>query len=151
MPPNERSTEPTFAGTWGIAALLWLPGLVMITAALGWIPCTAAGFHAPHWVVFAAGMTFLAGGFGPFLPRLAPGSWMPRAVAAGVVWPLTAIANWTAFAPGPRQFSGAIAIGGVGVSTGAHSEIFGRIVFGFCAVVLDGIAAAMLLSWLKRR
>ena len=86
MPPNERSTEPTFAGTWGIAALLWLPGLVMIAAALGWIPSTAAGFHAPHWVVFAAGMTF-----------------------------------------------------------------FGRIVFGFGAVILDGIAAAMLLSWLKRR
>ena len=60
------------------------------------------------------------------------------------------IANWVAFGPGERQFSGGGSVGPVGVG-GRVGELPGRIAFGFSAVLLWLIVLGGIVQTLRRR
>jgi hypothetical protein len=53
--------------------------------------------------------------------------------------------DWVAFGPGERTFTGSIM--GIGFMSG---ELFGRIAFGFFAIVLDIIAVGMWIGECRR-
>ncbi len=64
--------------------------------------------------------------------------WLP----AVVISLFAVVANWVAFGPGERQFSGGIDIP-LGLFSVETSETTGRIVFGIGAVLLEVIAASV--------
>jgi hypothetical protein len=133
---NDRSSSLSPRGAWLFALAFWIVGLSIIGVALGWIPIAAQDIHAPRWIVGAAGVTFIAGGFAPLAARWGPSSVISQTVGAGVVLPLTLVANWVAFGPGVRQFSGGLSFGFFAVSQ-RTSEMSGRIAFGIGAILLD--------------
>jgi hypothetical protein len=133
---NDQSSSLSPRGAWLFALTFWTAGLAIIGVALGWIPIAAEDIHAPRWVGGAAGVTFIAAGFAPLVGRWGPASIMSRIVSAGVVLPLTLVANWVAFGPGVRQFSGGLSFGFFALSQ-RTSELSGRIAFGIGAILLD--------------
>ena len=141
--------------TW-VGSLVSLMGLGILLVALDIIPTDPAKFEAPHWVVGAAGLGFFLAGIAvltappPGTPEAAAAgsrftSWRTLALGLGIVGSLAAVANWVAFGPGPRKFSGGIAIPFVAVS-GPTSEWAGRAIFGAGAVLID-----LFLLWIVVR
>lgn len=145
--------------TW-IGALVSLTGLMILFIALDIIPTDPAKFHAPHWVVGAAGLAFFLGGIAvitgrpPGTPEAAAAasrftsrftSWPTFALGLGIVGSLAAVANWIAFGPGPRRFRGGISIPFVAVS-GPTGEWTGRAIFGAGALLTD-----LFLLWIVVR
>ena len=122
----------------------------IIGVALGWVPIAAQDIHAPRWVVGAAGATFIAGGFAPLAARGGPSSIMSQITGAGVVLPLTLVANWVAFGPGARQFSGGLSFGFFAISQRA-SAVGGRIAFGIGATLLDILIVTIIVRRLHGR
>ncbi len=137
-------------GTWLFAFAFWVAGLAIIGVALGWIPIAAQDIHAPRWVVGAAGATFIAGGFAPLAARWGPSSIMSQITGAGVVLPLTLVANWVAFGPGARQFSGGLSFGFFAISQ-RTSAVGGRIAFGIGATLLDILIVTIVVHRLRDR
>jgi len=139
---GERPQSPG-ATAW-VGALCALMGLAILLVALRIIPTDEAKFHAPHWVVGAAGLTFFLAGIAilttpPGSPEAAPGgpaTWRTFLLGAGIVGALAAVFNWVAFGPGPRQFGGTVSIPFVAVS-GPQSEWSGRAIFGIAAALMD--------------
>jgi len=117
-------------------------GLVILFVALGIIPTDESNFHAPHWVVGAAGLAFFLAGLAilvgppPGAPEASRTTWRTFLLGLGVVGALAAVFNWIAFGPGPRSFSGGISIPFVAIS-GPQSEWSGRIAFGVAAGLID--------------
>jgi hypothetical protein len=144
-----RSFSPSPAGEWLFALVFWTAGSAIIALAVGWIPSRPGSFEAPHWLVATAGLSFLAGGFAPFAAHWGPNSWASRSVGAALLWPLTVIFNWIAFGPGPRHFTGGLAIAGSAVSQGTVSDSAGRMVFGIAAVALDLMVVAVAVRWMR--
>ena len=56
--------------------------------------------------------------------------------------------DWIAFGPGERHFSGAISLGGLAIGA-RPGELFGRAMFGICAVVADIVAAVLWVRMLR--
>lgn len=131
-------------GTAWVGALVGVAGLVIVLIALDVIAVDPAKFHAPHWVVGAAGLVFFLAGIAilttpPGSPEAAPGAratWRTFLLGAGIVGALAAVFNWIAFGPGPRQFGGTISIPFVAMS-GPQSEWSGRAIFGIAAALMD--------------
>jgi hypothetical protein len=101
-----------------------------------------AGFHAPRWVVGAAGGVFLLAGLSIFAQD------HPRLSSIAVALLLTsfgAVATWVSFGPGERQFSSTVSIPFLSV-TRSSPGILGRICFAPGAILLDGLA---LYTWFK--
>jgi hypothetical protein len=118
----------------------------------------------PQWVGICAGAIFLAGGLAVVLQSLPAAKPMPDgslspdaprwvqgaslALALFIVGSFAAIFLWIAFGPGERHFSGGASFGGVHVTetlSGGHAnEMFGRVAFGFGAV----LACVMFLAFL---
>ena len=146
---NDDASSLSPRGEWLFAFAFWMAGLAIIALALGWIPAPPEYFHAPRWVVAVAGAAFVSGGFAPLAARLGPASLLSQFVGGGVVVPLTLIANWVAFGPGSRQFSGGLSIGGLAMSPASTSELAGRVVFGFGAVLLDIFVIAIVIRVLR--
>jgi hypothetical protein len=121
---------------------------LIIAVALGLIPVAPQDVRAPRWVLGAAGMTFIAGGFAPLAAYRGPSSKVSQIIGAGVVLPLTLVSNWVAFGPGERQFSGGLSIGFFTVSQ-QSSQLSGRIAFGIGAVLLDVLIVAIVVRRLK--
>ena len=114
-------------------------GLFTILTSANVIPVPDSTFSAPRWIAGCAGLSFLLAGAAVALarPGAAPGSIAANPYfggAAGLV--LVLILNWIAFGPGPRQFSGGIAIPFVSWS-GPSSEWSGRAAFGIGAMIAD--------------
>lgn len=109
------------------------------------IPGGPKHLHAPLWIVFCAGLSFLLAGIAVLMHgagatdnngELAPGApqWLRvLQYLSGVTIFVCfgAIASWIAFAPGPREFTGS----GFGVE-GPVSGTAGRIAFGIGAIVI---------------
>jgi hypothetical protein len=134
-------------GTAWVGTLCALMGLVILFVALGIIPTDESNFHAPHWVVGAAGLAFFLAGLailtGPpagtpeaSTPEASRTTWRGLVLGLGVVGALAAVFNWVAFGPGPRSFSGGISIPFVSIS-GPQSEWSGRVAFGLAAGLID--------------
>jgi hypothetical protein len=127
-------------------------GLYFMLVGLGVVPAPSRQ-HAPSWVVFAAGLVFFLGAIGVILPHLAgvkanghdlpPDSprWLQVAqylLVLSIFACFGAIGSWIAFGPGPRAFSGTVAVGAV----------VGRIVFGIGAVMVWlGFIAMAISGW----
>ena len=135
-------------------ALCALMGLAILLVALRIIPIDEAKFHAPHWVVGAAGLAFFLAGLAiltgppPGAPEAARTTWRTFLLGLGIVGALAAVFNWVAFGPGPRSFSGGISIPFVSVS-GPSSEWSGRVAFGAAAVLIDAFALWVIVRGLR--
>jgi hypothetical protein len=147
---NDPSSSLSPRRAWLFALAFWTAGLAIIAVALGWIPVAPQDIHAPRWVVGAAGATFIAGGLAPFAAQWGPSSKLSQIVGASVVLPLTLVANWVAFGPGVRQFSGGLSFGFFAVSQHS-SELSGRIAFGIGAILLDILVVANVVRRLKNK
>lgn len=120
---------PFWAGLMSVV----LGGFVMIMAGFS---SDNSGFHAPRWVVAAAGATFLLAGLAVMKSGSAagdasrPGEGMGHAlIIAMLLTCFGAVASWIAFAPG---------------------EIVGRILLSPGALLLDVMAAAAWFHFFRR-
>ena len=122
-------------------------GLFTILTSANVIPVPDSTFEAPRWLVGCVGLSFLLAGAAVALsrPGAAPGTIAANPYfggAAGLV--LVLILNWIAFGPGPRHFSGGIALPFVSWSS-RPSEWAGRAAFGVGAFLADVIVAWVLV------
>jgi len=137
-----------------VGTLCALMGLVILLVALRIIPTDESSFHAPHWVVGAAGLMFFLAGIailtGPpaGAPEASRTTWRSFLLGLGMVGTLAAVFNWVAFGPGPRSFGGGISIPFVSVS-GPQSEWSGRVAFGAIAVLMDAFAVWVIVRGLR--
>ncbi len=99
-----------------------------------------SGFHAPRWVVGAAGSTFLLSGLAIIGQEHPLVSGFIRAL---LLTTFGAVFTWVSFGPGDREFTSTVSIPFLSVSRSA-SDISGRICFAPGALLLDGWA---LYSW----
>ncbi len=147
---NDQFSSLSPRRRWLFALAFWMAGIAIIGVALGFIPVAPQDIHAPRWIVGAAGVTFIAGGIAPFSAQWGPSSKLSQIIGAAVVLPLTLVANWAAFGPGERQFSGGLTLGIVAVSQ-QSSELSGRIAFGIGAVLLDVLIVAIVVRGLRSK
>ena len=95
-----------------------------------------SGFHAPRWVVGAAGAVFLFAGLAIFSQDHPILSSLLRAL---LLTSFGAVFTWVSFGPGDREFSTSVSIPFLTFSR-SSSEISGRICFAPGALLLDGAA-----------
>ena len=137
-----------------VVLIPWLfvtAGVGMILVAADVIPTDLRKFQAPRWVAGAVGLIFAMAGIAMATAR--PGDSAPGARATlrtflpvlGIVGGMAAIANWIAFGPGERHFSGSVSIPFVSLSS-RTSEWTGRAAFGVGAVILDCFVVALLYT-----
>ena len=93
--------------------------------------------HAPRWVIAAAGLVFLFGGFVPLAGTFHWSVTTNRWVGLPIILALGAVINWVAFFPGPRHFSSSASFLGATVSHASSGELSGRVLFGIIAVLID--------------
>lgn len=116
------------------------------------IPADESSFNAPRWIAGLAGLVFFAGGIAASLqdPRFEPlrDEWWFRAIVnlAGpvIILLFAIIANWIAFTPGERSFSGGISIPFITISGGGANQLTGRAVFGISAICLNVLVIVLL-------
>ena len=128
---------------WGRAAVACScigSGAFICAAALRWIDVRPAP-GVPYWIAGLAGVVFALAGIAIALPQRP--SRVHDALGALLFSAFAAIGLWVGFGPGPRAFSGSVAIGPVAVG-GGGGETIGRIVFGAMGVVVALIAV---LAW----
>lgn len=118
----------------GIASMV---GLFVVAMAI-W--GDESGFHAPRWVVGAAGCTFLFAGIAILSQDYPQFSVLVRAL---LLTTFGAVFTWVSFGPGDRQFSSTVSVPFISI-TRDSSEITGRICFAPGAILLDGLA---LYTW----
>jgi hypothetical protein len=99
-----------------------------------------SGFHAPRWVVGAAGGVFLLAGLAIFSQDHPVLSSLLRAL---LLTSFGAVFTWVSFGPGEREFSTSVSIPFLTFSR-SSSEITGRICFAPGALLLNGAA---LYTW----
>jgi hypothetical protein len=141
-----------------IGALFAASGLYFILVGLGILP-PPGRIYGPHWLVFAAGLVFIAGGISVLvrgwlavpdhesqLPADAPGAaatiqWIAALV---IIVSLASIGSWIAFAGGDREFATNVPV------QGSLRETVGRVAFGIGAVITWLLAAAVAYSGAKK-
>ena len=121
-----------------------IPGLAAIGSAVAAAIRGTGGPSAETLIGVPAGLIFVIGGA---LLALPPGRTRIQSLLTALLVTCFALTfDWVAFGPGERKFSGGISFGGI--STGFQpGELFGRIVFGFFAVILDIVA---ILVWFEK-
>ncbi len=126
-------------------------GLFILAIAVGWISSDPQSFHAPRWVVGAAGLIFVCGGLLLLVNQVdtraaTPLQHLTQFLLAGVLLTLFAlILNWIAFFPGEREFGGSFSLFFLTISSGSEA-LLGRLCFGLGAVFLDAIS---LWHWIR--
>lgn len=134
------------AGRNAVAAICALIGGGIVAVAAGIIPIDESAVHAPRWVVGACGFVFMIAGFLVVVPATMP---RMKNFLAGVMLSLfAAIPGWIAFGSGPRVFGGSVSFGAMTSAT-HPGELFGRIAFGFGAVLLGLAAIYVWWRWLR--
>lgn len=128
-------------------AVFVLAGGVIAALGAGWIPIDPASVHAPGWVIMLVGAVFALGGAMCYTHGLGPN--FDDGLALLMLVSFAMVGSWIAFGPGEREFSGGGSVGGVGVS-GRVGSGFGRVVFGFGALMVWTVAAAVLARLVKR-
>jgi hypothetical protein len=149
-PSNEPASLPLL-GKFLFVAAFGTAGLALLAVAFGWIHPLAQSMEAPRWVLGAAGIMFLAGGFIPMTIRRGSNAWQSRLVGAVVLLALAAIFNWIAFGPGPRHFTSTITFGGSSGQRAAMGDTSGRMIFGIIAVLIDLLVIAVAVRWMRAR
>lgn len=98
-----------------------------------------SGFHAPRWVVGAAGSTFLFAGIAILVQDHPQFSALVRAL---LLTTFGAVFTWVSFGPGERQFSSTVSIPFISITSDSPG-ITGRICFAPGAILLDALALYM--------
>jgi len=138
--PNSIAELPS----WAVLMLL-VGGMVLMLTGAGAIPADASKFHAPHWVVFVAGLAFSTAAVISLLARHR-GQHPARYVfaAAVVVTCMFAVsvaasiyASGTVIALGPFMVRGQVA------------DAITRIAFGAGALVLSVLVLMIWRSWYR--
>ena len=155
---GESSTSAPLRTQLLVAAVALVTGALIVAVAVGIIPSPESSFHAPHWVVGAAGMCFVLAGVSILAPALITGSCAPDGQTPGqqravklvqqllgclMLTAFASIACWVGFGPGERHFSSSTSFLGV-TSSGASSASLGRIVFGGMGAL---VALGAAFSW----
>lgn len=137
--------------TW-MALITFVAGVCATLLGLGVIPSDESNFHAPHWVVTAAGFAFMFTGV-----AIAFGADRRRAQLSGmqgvvvdiacivIMGSLGMIATWVGFGPGERNFHG-----GVPFVSAEANALFGRVMFGGGALICWLAEGAMIVAMLRR-
>jgi len=152
MPGEPDRTRLSPRATTALGAICVGLGLLIVLLAAGVIPSDESRFHAPRWVVSAAGLVFVLAGVA-FATASAPGApeaagrttWRSFLLGGAIVGLMAVILNWIAFGPGQRGFSGGLALP-FGSVSGPASEWTGRVAFGIGAVLVD-----VVLVWMTAR
>lgn len=139
-------------------ALFASAGLYFILVGTEVLP-SPGRIHGPHWLVFASGLVFIAGGISVFvrgwlsvpdsesqLPANAPGAaaaiqWIAALV---IIVSLASIGSWIAFASGDREFATNLPV------QGSLRETVGRVAFGIGAVITWLLAAAVATKGIRK-
>jgi hypothetical protein len=145
---EQANSVPTGIKGGAIGLLVIAMGGFILGIGLGLVPFPEESIHAPRWVISAAGLAFLFAGVSvvqqafqiqafKYLPGLA------------IVLALATVANWVAFGPGDRSGEGTLTV--VGIQIPVSSDIAGRIVFGFGAVVIDLLLVVGFVHWFREK
>jgi hypothetical protein len=125
----------------------------LIAAAMGAFIIVMAGFdpdesrfHAPRWVVGAAGATFVLAGAAAIKSKGVSGPHIDNSAGYRLILALLltcfgAVASWVSFGPGDRKFEGTLSIA-EGILPFDVSETLGRLLFSPAALLLDFMALA---------
>ena len=140
--PNGQNLNRVAAAV--MALVFGLTGGVILALAMGWLPIDPTRLEAPRWVIACAGAMFIAGGLAPLAAALRFPGWATRLAGLCAAAGLAAVFNWVAFFPGERHFSGGTSILGLRLGSDAGGELIGRVLFGLCALLLDGIVLVAL-------
>jgi hypothetical protein len=154
-PASDRAMTPRGAIAFG--ALFALVGAAIVAASL-WAPDEK--FHAPRWVVGAAGGSFLF--FGSWIAVVYATGYDPGRGDETLPPPLVQLAfflpgltlfalpfHWIAFGPGERSFSGSLSLPFVAISH-RSGETSGRAMFAIGAVLIDLIIVATCVKLIRR-
>ena len=141
-------TPPNF---WAGLCAIVTGALIMLLGA-GVIPARAEDFHAPHWVVGAAGFAFLCAGVAIWLGSAGPRDqlmpWQRLGIdlaGVSILVCFAAIFSWVGYGPGEREFSGGVPF------AGAHANnVIGRMLFGGFGVLSWGVVAIAVVAMLRR-
>ncbi|MGH7772342.1 MAG: hypothetical protein ACREQA_08890 [Candidatus Binatia bacterium] len=125
-------------------------GLIIMGVSVDIIHVDPKTVHAPRWVVGSVGLAFFLAGLALFTSRYKEAKKFQVFLGATVLILLAGMANWIAFGPGERQFSGTISLPFSAYSSKA-SELSGRIAFGIFAGILDVVILGFLISGLRGR
>ena len=124
-----------------------LAGAGILALGAGAFPSALSGANAPLWVILAAGGLFFLAGLSSacqgHLPKI-----MIDFFGVLIVTLFALIPGWIAWGEGPRSFSASIGLFGSGFSISDIS--FGRIVFGFSALLLGLFALFAWLAWIRK-
>jgi hypothetical protein len=130
-----------------MALAFFLFGGFFLAAMLGVLPAKASIDNPPLAVQLSAAAIFLLSGVLVLLVGL-PGAENPERVRwRGVlswffVFAMAVVFNWISFGRGPRHFSGGVSVGAI-ATHGSASEWEGRILFGFCSLMMDFLLIAI--------
>jgi hypothetical protein len=149
QPSPTSSLSPL--GEFLFAAAFWSAGLSLLAVAGDFVHLPSQTIEAPRWVLAAAGLVFLAGGFVPRTLRYGPDAWQSRLVGAMILLGLASIFNWVAFGPGARHFTSTLSFTGSAVQRATTSESIGRTVFGAFAAAIDLFVIAVAIRWVRSR
>jgi len=141
MPDSRNDLSPGARVAIGVAMIALGVGVAAVGAQT--LLADPKGLASEGLVGVPIGMVFAFGGLMLAVPQRYA---RLRALAAALlVTGMALAADWIAFGPGTRQFSG-----GIGSGTAGHGvpigETPGRIAFGVCAVILNLLA---LLMWVR--
>jgi hypothetical protein len=129
-----------------LGAILLLTGGGIMAVGAGVFPSALSGANAPLWAIMAAGSLFFLAGL-----AVAGQGYLPPSIldlfSVLMVTLFALIPGWIAWGDGPRNFSASIGIFSID-NIGDIS--FGRIAFGFVAVLIGLFAAFVWLAWLKK-
>ena len=134
------SSSETPAPLW-FGAVFVVAGAGIIGVGSGLIPVDPNSVHAPGWVIVLCGGVFALSGVAACLAGRTD-EWVGELLVLALMVGFATVFSWVAFGPGERQFSGGASVGGVGV-TGRVSRTVGRIAFGFGALMMWAIVAAV--------
>jgi hypothetical protein len=133
----------------------------IILVSLDIIRTPDSSFHAPRWLAGMAGGVFVLAGLSVLFRELSGLlTWseclsgfmrtVQRVLVILIVAFMAGIANWVAFGPGERSYSGSA--GGASLTLFFNcGDVMGRIVFGIGALLLDLIIVIALLSFIIKR
>jgi hypothetical protein len=147
-PMGQVNSVPAGIKGGALGVLVMAMGGFIVGIGLGVVPVPEESIHAPRWVIAVAGLAFLFAGVSVVQQafQIEAFKYVP---GLAIVLALAAVANWVAFGPGDRSGEGTLTI--VGIQIPVSSDIGGRIVFGFGAVVIDLLLVVGVVHWFRNR
>jgi hypothetical protein len=145
-PPPPRRLYGVLLAAFALAMGGFIAGI-----GFGLVPYDPAKLQAPGWIIAIAGLVFICAGLAVLSATWSKRSNPPPVFGVAILVGLTVICNWVAFGPGERRFTRTTSVNDDVIVASPASERTGRIVFGFSAIVLDGILVALVVGALRKK